>query len=334
MWQMNNISTEWYYGAKKGAAGCLRERSGNAWDQASLLMALMKAASFGSRILTGVASFFPDLSVALDLTGLDNAVDVAHLFRLSGIPHEFEIRNGEIVNIRFEHTWVESYIPYGVHRGTSLRDTEKHWMAMCTTLKVRDFISNRPDPILEVIPLHGIRGEYLQTVRAETPLSFLKNHIEIFLSTHKPDIDYKDLLKVRTLPPERFSVLPASLQFNEIAVNQESTSIPEELVHMTRFIASGQGEVYFDESVETYALSNEELKITFEPASIEDQIISNTYGGIDSTPPHLFRVRPVLVLGKSRRIAVGESGMQMGRPFDLEIRLTTPNGEERFSNAL
>ena len=36
------------------------------------------------------------------------------------------------------------------------------------------------------------------------------------------------------------------------------------------------------------------LDITFEPQTIEDQEIMNSYGGLDNTPLYLIRLRPVL----------------------------------------
>ncbi|MCP4686982.1 MAG: hypothetical protein GY859_02970, partial [Desulfobacterales bacterium] len=334
-WAMNNIKTEYYAGLMKGAGGCLRQRSGNAADQAALLVALMRSASYPSRIVTGVASFYPDVNVALDLTGLETPIQVAELFQKAGMPYELELEAGKIVNIRFEHVWMEAYIPYGSHRGARVTDSEYHWIAMDSSIKVKDYIVHQPDPILELIPLDSVRDDYLQTWRNPTPLSHLRGGIENFLAENKPEIGYTDLLRTRTLPPENFTMAPASLQFYDVAIREESIHIPADLVHKTRFIAAGPGgRILFDETIPTFKLSNQPLACVYEPATIEDQMLINAYGGISAAPPYLIRIRPVLLLGENQRVAVGQSGLQMGREFQLEIHLISPNGTEILANTM
>ena len=52
----NEIDIEFYYGAVKGAAETLRQRRGNDIDQASLLIALMRASGVPARYVRGVVA--------------------------------------------------------------------------------------------------------------------------------------------------------------------------------------------------------------------------------------------------------------------------------------
>ena len=67
----NNITYEHYYGSKKGAVLTLLERSGNDYDQCSLLVALLKAAGLSPSYVTGIQTI-PYADTASWL-GLDTA---------------------------------------------------------------------------------------------------------------------------------------------------------------------------------------------------------------------------------------------------------------------
>ncbi|WP_028316950.1 transglutaminase domain-containing protein [Desulfatibacillum aliphaticivorans] len=80
-WVKNNIETEWYWGAMKGALGTLHQESGNDADQAALLVALLRASGYPARYVHGVIEFHPDGVKALDLTGLEDEQEAAVFFQ-------------------------------------------------------------------------------------------------------------------------------------------------------------------------------------------------------------------------------------------------------------
>jgi hypothetical protein len=134
-WVMNNVETEWYWGSMKGAEETLRQKSGNDADQASLLTALLRASGFPSRYVRGTIEFFPDISKAKNLTGLDDPKQIASFFQKAGIPFQPVIAGGAISNFRVEHVWVESFIPYSNYRGAVVDEQGKSWLAIDTSIK-------------------------------------------------------------------------------------------------------------------------------------------------------------------------------------------------------
>jgi transglutaminase-like putative cysteine protease len=52
----NQVETEFYHGAMKGARETLRQKRGNDLDQASLLVALMRASGAPARYVRGVVA--------------------------------------------------------------------------------------------------------------------------------------------------------------------------------------------------------------------------------------------------------------------------------------
>ena len=77
----NNIKTEWYWGLMKGAEETLRQKSGNDADQAALLVAMLRSAGFPARFVQGTIEFFPNLEVARNITGINDAQDLLVFFQ-------------------------------------------------------------------------------------------------------------------------------------------------------------------------------------------------------------------------------------------------------------
>ncbi len=79
------------------------------------------------------------------------------------------------------------------------------------------------------------------------------------------------------------------------------------------------------------ALRVKQIAITYEPETVEDQEIIDSYGGLDNTPAYLVRLRPVLKVN-GERIVVGTDGLPMGSEYDLTIELISPNGTEKITD--
>jgi hypothetical protein len=134
-WVKNNVETEWYWGSMKGAEETLRQRSGNDADQATLLVALLRAADFPARYIKGTVEFFPDLNKARNLTGLDDPAKIYTFLQKAGIPVKPVIGGGGVTNYQIEHVWVEAFIPYSNYRGAVIDDQGKIWLGLDTSIK-------------------------------------------------------------------------------------------------------------------------------------------------------------------------------------------------------
>jgi predicted AlkP superfamily pyrophosphatase or phosphodiesterase len=339
-WVKNNVETEWYFGCMKGAEETLRQKSGNDCDQATLLAALLRAAGFPSRYVRGIIEFFPDITQAKNLTGIEDEKALASFFQKGGIPFRPIIAGGRIANFQVEHIWVESRIPYSNYRGAVLDEEGKSWIALDTSIKAAGYDSNLsadlpPEPFFS-----EIRDQYLDALRTETPLEFIQSKLEAYLSLNQPEKQYADLLRRRTLLPEVLNILPASLQFRPIHITHEYAEIPEALVHRVKMIASrcglrvagcGADQELFNVTLAAAQVSNQKVVLTYEPESVEDQEVIHSYGGLDNTPAYLVRLRPVLKVNEER-IVVAEDGLAMGENYTLTVEMISPNGVETFTS--
>jgi len=333
-WVKNTIETEWYFGSMKGAEETLRQRSGNDCDQSALLVALLRASGFPARYVRGVIEFFPDIGRAKHLIGIEDEKKLAAFFQKAGIPYTPVISGGKITNFQLEHLWVEAEIPYANYRGVVIDDRGKVWLGLDTSIKVRGYTYSEPEDIGEEINLSAVREEYVERVREETPLEYFKKEIEAYLTQHQPDTTYAQLLQTRALIKEELQILPASMQFKQVAITHEYTELPAELMHKAEFIAMRLTNTkLFDSTLEVMKLSNRQVVVGYEPETVEDQEIINSYGGLGNTPSYLVHLRPVLKVG-GERVAVGIGGMAVGEEYTLTMKLISPNGVEQVQNTL
>ena len=344
----NNVETEWYWGCMKGAEDTLHQKSGNDCDQAALLVALLRASGYPTRYVRGVIEFFPDIERAKHLLGIDDPAKIAEFFQKAGIPNKPIIAGGKIANFQIEHIWVETQVPYSNYRGSIIDEHGKAWIGLDTSIKVKGYEYNQAkdlyqEPGISSL-LSGIRNEYLGFTTSptnstslelnQTPLEYLQSRINSELTTQNSQLAYNDFLHSRTLLPENLKILPASLQFGQVKVTHEYTTIPDELIHKVKFTAADtKGTELFSVILPTYKLSNRQLALGYEPETVQDQEIIDSYGGLDNTPAYLVRLRPVLKLN-GERIVVAADGLPMGTDYDLSIELIAPNATEKINNTL
>lgn len=329
-WVKNCVATEWYYGSMKGAEETLRQRSGNDADQASLLIALLRAAGYPSRYVKGVIEFFPDVDKAKNLTGISDPLQILIFLRKAGIPCQPVIAGGTIVNIRLEHVWVESEIPYANSRGAINDGMGKTWLGLDTGIKPRGIAWNSSQELPAGF-FATLRDDYLQTVPTSTPLEFVRARVEEHLRQNSPATAYQQLLSQSEIIPDILKILPASLQFKTIAITGEYTELPIQLNHKLTITATAGVSELFSTTLETHTLANKKIALRAEPETVEDQNLIDSFGGLDNTPAYLVRLRPVLTLD-GERIIVARDGLPMGGDFSLDIDIVTPNGSERITS--
>lgn len=129
----NTRRTQWYAGSVKGAEGVLRSGSGNDVDQASLLLALLRASSVPARYVQGVAEL-PLARLANDL-GISDETLVPQALARAGIAFAPVVRGGRVAAVQVAHTWVSAYVPYTNYRGAVVDASGKSWIPLDPSFK-------------------------------------------------------------------------------------------------------------------------------------------------------------------------------------------------------
>ncbi len=102
-----------YAGSVYGAQGALDARAGNDVDQASLLIALLRASGFPARYESGFV-LVPAADFA-EMTGIQDPNDAASAMYTMGVPTT--VVYGATTQVKTWRTWVQAYVPYTSYRG-------------------------------------------------------------------------------------------------------------------------------------------------------------------------------------------------------------------------
>lgn len=129
----HHIDYEPYYGLRKGACETLLSLSGNSFDQASLLIALLRASGIPARFARGVVEI--PASQAAGMMGLNDASLASTMIQSSGVPATSILGGGGIIAVRMERAWVEAYVPYSNYRGVPNDSTGPIWIPLDPSFK-------------------------------------------------------------------------------------------------------------------------------------------------------------------------------------------------------
>ncbi|WP_263144146.1 transglutaminase-like domain-containing protein [Pseudomonas sp. RIT-PI-AD] len=141
-WVHDNIRFFPSYGSVQGAQDTLDKKSGNAFDQASLLIALLRSAGVPARYVYGTVDI-PAEQVMNWVGGVKNAEAAQQILGQGGIPNIGVTSGGRIALIRMEHVWVEAYVQYQPHRGAKHIGGQNQgdtWVPMDASFKQYDFV--------------------------------------------------------------------------------------------------------------------------------------------------------------------------------------------------
>ena len=140
-WVRNNIEFIPSYGSIQGADYTLKTLRGNAFDTASLLIALMRAANIPARYAYGTVEV-PSEKVMNWVGGVEVPEAAMQLLGQGGIPNTGVIEAGKITNIKLEHVWVEVWVDYVPSRA------EKHivgdnWIPLDASFKQYEIVQGQ-----------------------------------------------------------------------------------------------------------------------------------------------------------------------------------------------
>ena len=213
----NNIAFDPYYGSLKGSTATLWTHSGNDYDTASLLLALLRAAGTPSRYVTGAINI--PVATAQNWLGVTSAN--AAYNALSGIPRDKILSGNQLVAIRLVHTWVEAYIPYDGD------GTERAWLPIDPSFKLSRYqpLTNLPSN------LQFDRNAFFASIKTTLPEEIYTDQVRDYLRTNRPGTTLADLAYRGELVPEALGQLPSSLPYSVDWVIDEQSTAPDSMRH-------------------------------------------------------------------------------------------------------
>ncbi len=344
-WVHDNISFIPTYGSIQGAAMTLETKQGNAFDTASLLIALLRASGIHARYAYGTVRI-PLESVMNWVGGVTKPEAALQLLAQGGIPVIAQTQGGVIKFVKMEQVWVEAWIDFIPSRGAK-HQTGDSWVPLDASFKQYQLTPGMDLP--QAVPFNaqalvdhltqtatinetegwvsGIDQNYLQTT-----LQSYQTQLETYLTQTKPEATVGDVLGTQTILPANRPVLAAGLPYQMVARGNTFATLPATLRHTLT--------VTLFESVTAQALDNPSITVTLSLPVLRSQRLHLTYlpateidaqalahyqndPNVTQLPLYLFRVKPVLQLEET--VLAEGPAVTMGQAQEYTLTLTDPS---------
>ena len=349
-WVHDNIRFVPTYGSVQGSGMTLEAKSGNPFDTASLLIALLRASNVPARYVVGTVQV-PVGKVLNWLGGVQNASVAQKLLSVGGIPNVGLSQGTQITHIRMEHVWVEAWVDYIPSRGTKpgAGDT---WLPLDASFKQHDFTPDRGVLAAAPIDLAGIwatmteGGKYdpvlertvgLDLNLMQDALFSYQQAAQEYANANGVPATIEALIGSAAIRPGGWKMLPASLPYEIVSRNAAVATLPAALrpsVTLNGYTSSldhAQGKTSFTYQISLPELNSRRLGLTFPPSTpVDAQIIENSrQSGASSLPVYLVNVTPTVTLDDTP-VATAPA-VRMGSTHFVDVVLRDTDGSDTLA---
>lgn len=272
-WVYNNIEFIPSYGSLQGADYAMQTLRGNAFDQASVLIALLRAANIPARYVYGTMVVTNEEAMNW-VGGVREPEAVQNLMSQGGIPVARLAINDKNDFITLEHVWVQlwdgsqwievdpSFKQYEYTEGMDLQSTVSFdTEAFANTLQSTS-VANETEGWVQ-----NVNQAFI-----ETELDDYRQAVEDYLTTQQPDATAGDVIGSKVIIERDATELPSALLYERVIVSQAITEVPDDLRY--KFVFELQDT--FDNPLLTHTMNTmdvagQALAVSFNPATEADQ---------------------------------------------------------------
>ncbi|MCL5059092.1 MAG: hypothetical protein M1449_00265 [Candidatus Thermoplasmatota archaeon] len=337
-WVHDNIRYEPYWGSLKGAKGALVAGGGNATDQASLMIALLRAANIPARYVSGEIRITDPAPAqpggrALRWLGAKTYVAAANILAKGGIPAGPYSLDGQQVGIYLDHVWVEACVPYSHYRGAAVTNAGHRWVPLDAAFKDKAY---RQDIDVNVSFDYGFdSGDYLAARSDQLPHERYARDVETAALAQGKDL--ADLSPEGGIRPLKLDILPASLPYTVTsftlltgAASVEPSTLPGAHRYALDVTVKSGSTALLTRSVSYPDAALKRLTLSFTPADASSQTWWDGWNGSFATlPASGVNVKPVLKLegAEVAGSAAGSTALTSSNLLTTIIRLSLPDSD-------
>ena len=319
----DNCAFEPYLGSRRGAAQTLEHLKGNDYDQASLLIALLRASGYPARYATG-RGFIP-MDRVQSWLGFTDKSQAASLLATAGMQGTLHIVNSDTTGVSCRRIWVEAFIPYSNYRGAVNDSSGMMWIPMDPAFVQHEIQwgHNLPEDM-------GLQAEtwvedYYSTFRSVTPGQKFENDLEAAVGSYYPGATLAELVDRKSVLLEPDGIIPGTLPWEVLEYDGSFSELSPEQRYRIRFNISGGGST-LDFSTSLPEIALKQLTVSYVGATTADQDMIDAAGGVFGVAdPYLVDVVPVLKLNGCE-VARGSGAVMMGTTQTSEMHFTAPVG--------
>lgn len=295
-WVRNNIQFIPSYGSIQGSDLTLLNKRGNAFDTASLLIALYRAAGIPARYVYGTIEV-PIDKVMNWVGGVTKPEAAQSLLGQGGIPNVALVAGGTVKAIRMEHVWVEAYVDYHPSRG-AVNKSPNTWVPMDASFKQYQFTSGmdikgnvpiNPQTVLDQIKQGATVNEAegwiqnLNQVNLQSQLTTYQNQVKTYVDSQKANATVGDVLGAQKIIEQNHAILLGTLPYKTIATGNTFQTLPDNLrwkfktnIYAADGISVGSNPI-IELNQSTAKLAGKKITLSFVPATQADQDLINSY---------------------------------------------------------
>jgi transglutaminase superfamily protein len=321
-WVRNNFKYEPYYGSLKGAQQTLLEMSGNDYDLASLLIALLRAANIPTRYASGTIEL--PIERTMSWLGVKDATVAVEILASGGIPVKAGMSGGKITSVRLEHVWVEAFVnmypSFGAKPGPG-----NAWVPLDSSFKEQEL--NTSVDISKLVAFN--ESDYLRTQNKLPPsLTYLNALTDYHAANYQGGMH--EMFYLKKIKTQEFGILLGTLPYRTVVAGSAFSSIGTSPRHV---ISIGLSDPATGEAASVAKnvceLTGKQITVSYAPATDQDNAVMANYGGLLKTPAYLVKVMGQV---KVDGVVVLEGPpVNMGESLKLSLQFTSPG---TFSGAI
>jgi hypothetical protein len=289
----------------------LLTKQGNAFDTASLLIALLRASNIPARYVYGTIEL-PIDKVMNWVGGFTDANSAVNFIAGGGIPGTALTSGGKITAVRMEHVWVETYLGYGPYSGRSSKlDPVKIWIPLDSSFKQYTYTDGINLQTAIPFDAQGFLNQlkstsvinksesYITNVDSnyiQTALNNYQEQLKNYFTQNMPNATVGDILGKREISKQDLGILPANLPYKCIVIGNRWSVLLETLRHKVTFTVNDPYllEISLSYSATIPELLGKRITLHFVPATSVDEQIIAVNAGSETLPAYIINVKPIL----------------------------------------
>lgn len=335
-WVHNNVEYIPTYGSIQGSDMTLQTLKGNDFDQASLLIALLRAANIPARYVYGTIQV-PIAQVENWVGGVTDPNAALNLMSQGGIPVTGLVQGGQIKYAQLEHVWVEAWVNYIPSLATR-PGPGNTWIPMDASFKQYSYtqpvnilsaLGFNPTPLIDQtlssatfnINSNTQSVSNVDLIGMQTQVASSVSLVSEYAGTVGSQVTYASMAGSKQVAHRNANVLSATLAAHVIAVGNRFATLPSTFKLQFQYeLEDANANSIFSYVASSTDLGGHELALSFTTASSADEQVLESYvpppnqDGTpvalsqypDSLPGYLIKVVPQLTLD-GQIVAVGMS---------------------------
>lgn len=343
------------YGSIQGAHRTLMTGKGNSFDQASLLIALLRVSGISAKYEYGTVQVDID-KIKNWVGGFTDSMAALRLMASGGIPVKGLVEGGTIKAVQFENVWVKAWIDYIPSRGAVHKQGDT-WIPLDPSFKQDTYAPGVDFNSAVPFDIQGFLNEVTSTATidpatgsitgvntdlAQTRVADYGAQIEIYLNANYPNATEEGILRNGEIIRKELPFLPLNLPYTVVTKGWDAPSLPSTLRHKLTFsvikdIYEQATETSLNYSISLPEIAVKRVTISYLPATDADKATLRSLmpkphadgspiqiSEIPSSfPSYLINLKPELRIG-GQLVATGPA-VNMGYSEQLSITLQSPS---------